>query len=106
MNNASFTECTCEINNSQKDHVKGIDFAMLMYNFVEHSNNYFKTLGSLWKYYRNEPAQIIMVMLVFMLTVLHLNTKTEGKALADGNIKDIRTAAPLKVAVEELLKSL
>ena len=56
MNNASFTECTCEINNSQKDHVKGIDLAMLMYNFIEHSNNYFKTLGSLWKYYRNEPA--------------------------------------------------
>ena len=47
-----------------------------------------------------------MVMLVFMITVLHLNTKIEGKALADGNIKDIRTAAPLKVAVEELLKSL
>ena len=56
MNNASFTECTCEINNSQKDQVKGIDLAMLMYNFIEHSNNYFKTLGSLWKYYRNEPA--------------------------------------------------
>ena len=56
MNNASFTECTCEINNSQKDHVKGIDLAMLMYNFIEHSNKYFKTLGSLWKYYRNEPA--------------------------------------------------
>ena len=37
-----------------------------------------------------------MVMLVFMVTVVYLNTKIEGKALADGNIKDIRTAARLK----------
>ena len=31
-----------------------------------------------------------------MVTVVYLNTKIEGKALADGNIKDIRTAALLK----------
>ena len=28
---------------------------MSMYNLIEYSNNYSKTLGSLWKYYRDEP---------------------------------------------------
>ena len=27
-----------------------------MYNLIEYSNNYSKTLGSLWQYYSNEPA--------------------------------------------------
>ena len=28
---------------------------MPMYNLIEYSNNYSKTSGSLWQYYRNEP---------------------------------------------------
>ena len=28
---------------------------MLMYNLVEYNNNYLKTLGRLWEYYRDEP---------------------------------------------------
>ena len=27
-----------------------------MYNLIEYSNNYLNTFGSLWKYFRNEPA--------------------------------------------------
>ena len=29
---------------------------MPMYNLIEYSNNYSKTLGSLWQYYRDEPT--------------------------------------------------
>ena len=29
---------------------------MLMYNLVEYSDSYSKTSGSLWPYYRDEPA--------------------------------------------------
>ena len=29
---------------------------MTMYNFKEYSNNYSKTSGTLWQYYRKEPA--------------------------------------------------
>ena len=29
---------------------------MPMYNLIEYNDNYWKTLGSLWKYYRDEPA--------------------------------------------------
>ena len=28
---------------------------MSMYNLIEYSDNYSKTSGSLWQYYRNEP---------------------------------------------------
>ena len=27
-----------------------------MYNLIEYSDNYLKTSGSLWEYYRDEPA--------------------------------------------------
>ena len=42
------------INNTQVDHIKGIDVAM--YNLLEYSNIYSKTLETLLQYYRNEPA--------------------------------------------------
>ena len=29
---------------------------MLMYNLIEYSNNYSKTSGSLWQYYKERPA--------------------------------------------------
>ena len=33
---------------------KGNDRVMLMYNLIEYSDNYSKTSGSLWQYYRDE----------------------------------------------------
>ena len=30
-------------------------FVMPMYNLIEYSDNYVKTSGSLWQYYRDEP---------------------------------------------------
>ena len=39
-----FTDCISEINNN----AKGIDAVMLMYNLIEHSDNYSKTSGNLW----------------------------------------------------------
>ena len=29
---------------------------MSMYNLIEYSDNYLKTFGNLWKYYRDEPS--------------------------------------------------
>ena len=50
------TDCMSEINNTQIDNAKGIDVVMPMYKLIEYSNNYSKTSGSLWQYYRDEPA--------------------------------------------------
>ena len=55
-NCAPFTDYISEINNIQIDHAKDTDVVMPMYNLVEYSNNYSKTSGSLWQYYRDEPT--------------------------------------------------
>ena len=40
-----------------------------MYNLIKRSDAYSKILGSLWQYYRDEPLQTVMViLLIFMLT--------------------------------------
>ena len=44
-----------EINNTQIDNAKDIDVVMPMYNLIEYSDNYSKTSGNLWQYYRDDP---------------------------------------------------
>ena len=51
-NCAPFTNCISEINNTQIDNCKDIDIVMPLYNLLEYSDNYAKTSGTLWQYYR------------------------------------------------------
>ena len=55
-NCAPFTNCISEINNTQIDNAKDIDIVMPMYNLIEYSDNYAKTTGSLWQFFRDEPV--------------------------------------------------
>ena len=55
-NCAPFTSCIAKINNTQVDDAEDIDTVMPMYNLIEYSDAYSKTSGSLWQYYRDEPA--------------------------------------------------
>ena len=50
-----FISCKSEINNTEIDNAKDIDIVMPMYNFTEYSDNYSKTPGSLYQYYKDEP---------------------------------------------------
>ena len=54
-NCAPFTNCKNEINNTEIDNARDNDIVMPMYNLIEYSDNYSKTSGSLWQYYRDEP---------------------------------------------------
>ena len=55
-NSAPFTDCILsEINNTQIDNSKYIDVLMPMYSLIEKSDNYSKTSGSLWQYYKDNP---------------------------------------------------
>ena len=54
-NNAPFTNCISKINNVLIDNVEDLDVVMPMYDLLEYSKNYRKTIGSLWNYYRDEP---------------------------------------------------
>ena len=51
-NCAPFTSCISEINNTQIDNCKDIDIVIPLYNLLEYSDNYAKTSGTSWQYYR------------------------------------------------------
>ena len=53
---APFANCISKINNTQVDNAKDIDIVMPMYNLIEYSDNYSKTSGSLWQYFKDIPA--------------------------------------------------
>ena len=55
-NFALFTDCISKINNTQIDNAKDLDAVMSINNLKEYIDNYSKTTGSLWLYYRDEPA--------------------------------------------------
>ena len=54
-NGFPFINCKSEINNTEIDHAKDIGIVMLMYGLIEYSDNYSKTSGSFWQYYRDNP---------------------------------------------------
>ena len=39
----------------QVDNPKDLDVVIAMYDLLEYSNNYLKTSGILWQYYKEEP---------------------------------------------------
>ena len=53
-NNAPFISCITKINNELIEDVEDLDIVMPMYNLLEYSKNYRKTIGSLYNYYRDE----------------------------------------------------
>ena len=64
---------------------------MPMYNFIEYSDNYSKTSGSLWQYYEDDPNNNIADSESFKFKV-----KTTEKSPDDGNTKDVEIVVPLK----------
>ena len=52
--NAPFVSCITRINNEFIEDADDLDIVMPMYNLLEYSKNYRKTIGSLYNYYRDE----------------------------------------------------
>ena len=90
-NCALLTNCISEINNTPIDNAKDIDTVMPMYNLIEYSDNYSKTSGSLWQYYRDEPNNNLADSESFKSKI-----KITGKTPATGNEKDVKIIVPLK----------
>ena len=55
---APLTNWLSSINNIKIDNEEYIDLVMPMYSLIEYSDNYCKTSGSLWQYYRYDPNVI------------------------------------------------
>ena len=53
-NCAPFIKWINRINNTEIDNAKDIDIVMPMYSLIEGINNYSKTSGRLWEYYKDE----------------------------------------------------
>ena len=90
-NCAPFTKCISRINNTDIDNAQDIDIAMPMYNLIEYSDNYSKTSGSLWQYYKDDPNDNITQSESFKSKI-----KITGKTPAAGNTKDVEIIVPLK----------
>ena len=90
-NSAPFTNCISEINNTQIDNCKDIGIVMPLYNLLEYSDNYAKTSGSLWQYYRDEPNDNLADSESFKSKI-----KIIGKTPNNDNEKDIEIMVPLK----------
>ena len=88
-NCAPYTICISEINNIQIGNCKDIDIIMAMYNSIEYSDNYAKTSGSLWQYYRDEPNNNLANCKSFKSKI-----KITGRPPAGGNEKDVDIMVP------------
>ena len=90
-NCAPFTKCISRINNADIDNAQDIDIVMPMYNLIEYSDNYSKTSGSLWQYYKDDPNDSMEQSESFKSKI-----KITGKTPPNGNTKDVEIMVPLK----------
>ena len=67
---------------------------MPLYNLLEYSNNYAKTSGSLWQYYRDEQNYNLADSESFKSKI-----KITGKTPNNGNEKDVEIMVPLKYLI-------
>ena len=91
-NCAPFINCKSEINNTETDNAKDIDILIMpMYNLIEYSDNYSKTSGSLWQYYRDEPNDNLTESESFKSKI-----KLTRSTPSDSNTKDVEIIVRLK----------
>ena len=58
-NCSPLTKCISKINTTEIDNAQEIYILMPMYNLIKYSDNYSKTSGGLWQYYKVEPNGIL-----------------------------------------------
>ena len=90
-NCAPFTKCISRINNTDIDNAHDIDIVIPMYNLIEYSDNYSKTSGNLWLYYKEFPNDKLADSESFKFKV-----KITGKTPDNGNTKNVEIIVPVK----------
>ena len=91
QNCVPFTKCISRENNTDIDNAQDIDIVMSMYKLIEYSDNYSKTSGSLWHYYKDEANDNKVQSESFKSKI-----KITGETPAAGNTKDVEIIVPLK----------
>ena len=101
-NNAPFVSCITRINGELIEDADDLDIVMPMYNLLEYSKNYRKTIGSLYNNYRDEITNDNSPEgnTFNNIRVVNSNTfKYKNKIIRNTNnqgTKDIELAIPLK----------
>ena len=90
-NCAPFAKRISKTNNTEIDNPEDTDIVMPMYNLIEYSNNYSKTSGSLWQYYKDESNDNLADSKSFKSKV-----NITGSTPASCNKRDVKTIVPLK----------
>ena len=99
-NNPPFVSYITRINGELIEDADDLDIVMPMYNLLEYSKNYRKTIGSLYNYYRDELSNNANDNNFNNIKVVNSNTfKYKNKIINNTNnagTKDIESAIPLK----------
>ena len=91
-NNAPFVLCITRINGELIEDGYDLDIVMSMYNLLEHSKNYRKTIGSLYNYYRDELSDDAVDNNFDNIKVVNSNTfKYKNKII--GNTYNVNAGA-------------
>ena len=92
-NNAPFVSCIKRINGELNEDVDDLDIVMSMYNLLEYSKNYRKTIGSLYNYYRDKLSDDADDNNFDNIKVVNSNTfKYKNKII--GNTYDVDARIP------------
>ena len=92
-NCAPFINWISEINNTQIDNAKDIDIVMPMYNLIKYNDNYAKTSGIFWQYFRDERDDNNIEDSESFKSKIKITGKTPNN---NNNEKDVEIMVPLK----------
>ena len=91
-NNAPFVSCITRINGELIEDADDLDIVMPMYNLLEYSKNYRRTIGSLYNYYRDELSDDADDNNFDNIKVINSNT-FKYKNKITGNIYNVNAGA-------------
>ena len=78
------------------DHAKDIDLVMPIYNVMEYSDNYLKTSGNLWQYYRDESSLTDADAIQDFTSANQSNKSFKFKQKINSGMKNVEIMVPLK----------
>ena len=93
-NNAPFVSCIRRINGELIEDAHDLDIIASMYNLLEYSKNYRKTIGSLYNYYRDELSDDAADNNFDNIKVVNSNTFKCKNKIA-GNTYDVDARIPV-----------
>ena len=100
QNCTPFTDCISGINNKEIDHAKDNNVVMPMYDLIKYSDNYSKTSGTLWEYYKDEPFiydnDVIIDVLNDPDSASFKSKQTITSQTGNNGTKDVQIMVPLK----------